>query len=118
MMISLRGCIIWDNVRLADTPWSRLRGLLGRQGMMPGEGLILTPCNQVHGFFMKFPIDLVFLDRDHYVMAIDRLDPWRISPLVRRARAVLEVPCGTAGDRIKPGDQLELASSATGGTQS
>ncbi|MDD2458197.1 MAG: DUF192 domain-containing protein [Eubacteriales bacterium] len=116
-MISLQGCIIWDNVRLADTPWARLRGLLGRRILMPGEGLVLTPCNQVHGLFMNFPIDLVFLDRERRVIQICRLDPWQISPYVRKAQSVLEVPAGSAEGRVRPGDQLELAPSASGGTQ-
>jgi len=107
MLITLQGCIIWNNVRLANNPWARMRGLLGRHGLTPGEGLILTPCNQVHGFFMKFPIDLVFLDCDYCVIYVERLDPWRVSTLVQGARSVLEVPCGTAVGRINPGDRLE-----------
>jgi len=115
MLIAVQGCIIWDNIKMADKPWTRLRGLLGRKGLEPGEGLLLTPCNQVHGFFMKFPIDLVFLDRQGRVILTDRLDPWQISPLVRKAHAVLEVATGSIDHRVVPGVQLDQVNRISGG---
>lgn len=97
-----------ERLTLADTVFKRLRGLLGRSGLFPGEGLLLAPCNAVHSCFMRFPFDAVFLDRDGYVVkVIHEMPPFRFSPVVRRAVSVLELHAGTvrvtgtrAGDRI------------------
>ena len=96
VIISANGCIIWDKVTLANNPWLRLRGLLGRKSLAKGEGLLLEPCRQVHGFFMKIPLDLVFLDQDGHVLKIEQLLPWHISSFVPSAHAILEVAAGSA----------------------
>lgn len=91
---------------LAATWWSRLRGLIGRPPLQPGEGLWIVPCQQVHTHFMRQAIDIVFLDREGRVLRIlPALAPWRLSPWVRGGHAVLELPAGGArglaeGDRL------------------
>lgn len=93
----------------AATFGSRLRGLLGRSSFEPGEGLHLAPCNAIHTLFMRFPIDVLFLDRDGVVLlALSRLPPWRATRIVSGARSVLELPAGIiaatttrAGDRVR-----------------
>jgi uncharacterized membrane protein (UPF0127 family) len=94
---------------VADTPLSRMRGLLGRSELEEGEGLLLRPTNSVHMFFMRFPIDVVFLDRELAVRKIvERLRPWRMAGC-RGARAALELPAGTAGRTgITVGERLSL----------
>ena len=85
-----------ERLRLAHTHWARLRGLLGTKGLDPGDGLWLRPCRQIHMFGMRYAVDAVFLDqRQRVVRALPRLAPWRISPLVRHAESVLELPAGT-----------------------
>ncbi len=100
---------IGDKVLLADTWWSRFRGLLGRAGLNPGEGLLLAPCRGVHMFGMRFPLDLAFLDRDGLVVALyHRLEPGGRSSMHREAWGVLELPAGVlAATGTGVGDRLE-----------
>jgi protein-S-isoprenylcysteine O-methyltransferase Ste14/uncharacterized membrane protein (UPF0127 family) len=88
--------VLADRLRVADTHWTRLRGLLGTRGLEPGEGLWIRPCNQVHMFGMRYPIDVVFLDDAGRVLrTVDALQPGCVSPRVRGAASVLELPAGT-----------------------
>lgn len=104
------GTTVAEKAAVADTPSSRRRGLLGTDVLPPGEGLLIMPCRQVHTFGMRYPIDAVFLDAEHRVLRVVRsLRPRRLSTLVWRARAVLELPAGTAEDvGIAKGDLLEI----------
>jgi uncharacterized protein len=104
------GTVVCERCTLADSPVTRLRGLLGRDGLEQGEGLLLRPASSIHTFFMRFPIDVVFLDRALVVLGIqDTIDPWRAASQ-RGAKAVLELPAGESSLRgLKVGDQLTLA---------
>ena len=94
---------------VADTALARMKGLLGRAGLEPGEGLLLRPAASIHTAFMRFPIDVVFLDSELRVLHIvPGLPPWRVAGR-RGARAVLEVATGECARRqIEPGDRLFL----------
>jgi uncharacterized membrane protein (UPF0127 family) len=84
-----------------------MRGLLGRDGLEPGTGMLIDAAPSVHMFFMRFPIDVVFLDRDRKVVGVRHgLRPWRVAG-ARRAVAALELPAGAANG-IKEGDVLVL----------
>jgi len=88
--------VLADRLRRADTHWTRLRGILGTRGLEPGEGLWIRPCNQVHMFGMRYPIDVVFLDDAGRVLrTVEALRPNRVSPRVKAATNVLELPAGT-----------------------
>jgi uncharacterized membrane protein (UPF0127 family) len=92
---------------VADTSKARRRGLLGRDGY---EGaLILRPCRSVHTFFMRFPIDVAFCDREGVVVRIRTLRRWRVSAVVRRSAFVIEAEAG-AFERwnLQLGDQVEV----------
>ena len=104
------GTIVCERCTVADSPLTRLRGLLGRDGLESGEGLLLRPASAVHTYFMRFPIDVVFLDRSLIVVGIsDDVDPWRATSQ-RGAKAVLELPAGESARRgLAVGDQLTLA---------
>ncbi len=102
------GEVVCRRLELADTPWRRLRGLLGRSGLGPEEGLLLRPAGSIHTFFMRFPIDAVFCDRDLVVLGVEReLRPWRVAAR-RGARAVVELPAGAAAG-VERGYRLVLA---------
>jgi uncharacterized membrane protein (UPF0127 family) len=102
-------CVV-ERCFVADKPWSRMRGLLGRSELPVGEGLLLKPCGSVHMFFMRFPIDVVFLDRELSVVGVaPDLRPWRMAGR-RGAKAALELPAGEAARRgIEPGQRLRLS---------
>lgn len=102
--------LVGDNICLANSFFTRLFGLLGKRGLDAGAGLLIRPSSGVHTFGMRFPIDVVALDRNLRVVAVDEaVKPWRLSGLRLRTRQVLELPPGQskiAG--IQPGDYLEL----------
>jgi uncharacterized membrane protein (UPF0127 family) len=109
-----RGSVVGDHVRPAHTHWTRLRGLLGTRTLPEGCGLWIQPCRQVHMFGMRYAIDVVFLDAGHRVVGLaSDLQPGRISPKVREATSVLELPAGTiARVGLVAGAQLEIADAA------
>jgi uncharacterized membrane protein (UPF0127 family) len=104
-----RNTVLMSSGKVADNVWSRFKGLMGRKNLTPGEGLIIIPNNSVHCFFMRFPIDVVFVDKQHRVVHISpALKPWRISKIVGKAHYVVEVEAHTAektGTQV--GDLLE-----------
>jgi uncharacterized membrane protein (UPF0127 family) len=103
------GRVVCDECVVADTPFSRLRGLLGRRSLRAGEALLLRPSPSIHTFFMRFAIDVVFLDADLRVLrVVEALKPWRAAGC-RKARSVLELGAGEAAARgIRLGDRLLL----------
>lgn len=110
-LVKADGTVVAAHLELADSIWKRFMGLMGRPGLEPGHGLHLSPCSSIHMFFMRFPIDAVFLDRDGVVLRVYRgLRPWRMTGIVRRAKACVELPAGTAeAAGIAPGDRLLVA---------
>lgn len=97
-----------ENIEIADNFWARLIGLLGRPGLEPGHGMALKPCNSVHTFFMRFPIDVIFTDRTGKIVHIEKnLRPFRAIPPVKGAYLALELPPGTiARTETAKGDQI------------
>lgn len=75
----------------------RMKGLLGRDHLAEDEGLWLKPCCSIHMFFMKFPIDVIFLNRENHVIRIfSSLKPWQVTPVVWKAHSVLEIQANLA----------------------
>lgn len=105
-----RGSLLGDSIERADTSATRKTGLLPRAGLEPGEGLWIVPCEGVHTFFMKFAIDVVFIDRKRRVRKlVPALRPWRMS-LCLPAHSVIELPVGVIErTQTRKGDQLEVA---------
>jgi uncharacterized protein len=104
---------VCERCLVADNPLTRLRGLLGRRELALGEGLLLRPAPSIHTWFMRFPIDAVFLSHDLRVVAVEPdLRPWRMRG-ARGARAVLELPAGEAGRQgLEVGLELEVVPTA------
>jgi uncharacterized protein len=96
-------------VELAFTRATRRRGLLGRDGLDPAAALMLTPCLAVHTAFMRFPIDILFLDRDGFaVKLVSDLAPWRLAGSVS-AHSVVELAAGSLRRHdVAVGDRLYL----------
>ncbi|HEY3972178.1 MAG TPA: DUF192 domain-containing protein [Candidatus Sulfotelmatobacter sp.] len=103
---------------VADTHWTRLRGLLGLQqsDFRNGSGLWIVPCHGVHTFGMGFPIDVVYLDRGMTVIHIQNdLQPWRFAPVRSQAASVLELPSRIAAEtRTAVGDKIEITMQTDG----
>jgi len=117
--VSLRradGGVACERCRVADRALPRMLGLLGRRGLQSGEGLLLKPSPSIMTFFMRFPIDAVFLDRRGTVLKVRaNLRPWRLAGC-RGAHATLELPAGEAERRaIREGDRLEAVERMAGG---
>lgn len=104
------GRVLCPRCTIAKDPWTRMRGLLGRSGLDDGEGILLRPASSVHTFFMRFPIDVVFLDRDLSVLrVVPRLRPWR-AVWKHGAAVVLELAAGECQARgVGVGDRLDWA---------
>ncbi len=109
------GAPVCDRCVVADTYLRRLRGLLGRRELPVGEGVLLRPCGSVHSWFLRFPIDVVFLDADMQVLkVVERMRPWRMAG-TRGARSVLELAGGEAQARgMAPGDRLVVETGVRG----
>jgi len=105
LQFSIISQITFDKVIIANTFLTRLKGLLGRSEIPKNTVLILTPCRQVHTFFMRFPIGVVFLNKQGVVLHKEVLKPWRVSKLVKDAAMVVEVAPGAVGE-INVGDVL------------
>lgn len=104
-----KNVLISDKIKIAQTFFTRLKGLLGRKNLEHSEGLYITKCPQVHTFFMKFAIDLVFVDNNNKVLKIVKnMKPWRISPYVFKAKNVIEFNSGFVEDKIVENNVLEI----------
>jgi len=96
---------------VAETFAARLRGLLGRRSLPAREGMLIRRESSVHTFFMRFAIDVVFLDADERVLRIDaNVGPWRLKAC-RGARSVLELAAGASAG-LFVGDRIELRDAA------
>ncbi len=101
------GKTIVAELRIADGFWSRLAGLQFRRPLPSTAGMLLVPCNSVHTCFLRFPVDVVFLDSQGSVLAVRRnLRPWRLAWGPRKSHAVLEVLAGSAD--VECGEMLRI----------
>jgi uncharacterized protein len=110
------GQVVCERCVVADTTLRRLRGLLGRRELSPGDGIVLRPGWSIHTAFMLFPIDVAFVDADQVVVkVVQNLKPFRAS-VCRGARDVVELAAGEAERRgLKPGDRLAWAARGVNG---
>ncbi|MDQ2741230.1 MAG: DUF192 domain-containing protein [Chloroflexota bacterium] len=108
MVNTSKDTLLADRAGKVDRPVSRGIGLIGKKRLPEGSGLIIQPCNSVVSFFMRFTIDVVFVDADSMVCHVMHSMPtWRTSKIVRKSKLAVELPAGTAsatntavGDRI------------------
>jgi uncharacterized membrane protein (UPF0127 family) len=106
MVVLCRNRTIADKVKNADSFFSRLKGLIGKKELLAGEGLLLKNCPSVHCFFMKIPIDVVYLSRGFTVLHVETLKPWRIGSRVKKTAHILELPANSVCINI--GDVLTI----------
>ena len=97
--VRAEGKVVCEKCVVADSPLARMRGLLGRRTLPQGEGVFLRPAASIHTFFMRFPIDAVFVDADGTVVGVEpELRPWRVAGR-KGAKGVLELAAGEAQRR-------------------
>jgi len=103
-----RGTLVGDRIRVAASVRDRTVGLLRTPALEPGEGLWIEHAPSIHMFFMRYPIDAVFVDADGRVTKIvPALRPWRVVWWARGARDCIELPVGAAqAAGIQEGDEL------------
>ncbi|MDY7228740.1 DUF192 domain-containing protein [Hyalangium rubrum] len=103
-----RGRLLADRAERAASFVSRFKGLMGRRSLVFGEGMHIVPCNSIHTFFMRIPIDVVFLDPEgRIVKQIPAMPAWRMSSVYFKAHSVLELPAGTLeASQTQEGDRL------------
>jgi uncharacterized membrane protein (UPF0127 family) len=116
MHVELRledGRVVCERCVIADTALTRMKGLLGRKELAREEGILLRPASSVHTAFMRFPIDVLFLDRENRIVKIAaNLAPWRTAG-ARKTAAVAELRAGEAERRgVHVGDRLSLGSAS------
>lgn len=109
-----RDTLLADKCNNACTFFARFKGLQLKKDLPVGCGLLLTPCNSIHMFFMRFPIDAVFIGTNNTILYIEEsIKPWKISKVINKSRSVLELPAGTvSATGTRPGDLLVIEASA------
>jgi len=104
-----KGTVVAERLEIADNLWSRFKGLMLRRSFPQGEGLLIRPSSSIHTAFMRFPIDVVFVDKSNNVVkVVPELKPFRVA--FGAGHSVLELPAGAAAAaQIEKGDRLVLA---------
>ena len=107
-----KNTLIAQEAQIASSLGQRMKGLLGRSGLSPNEALVLRPCSAIHTFFMRFPIDVLFLGRNMRVIkTIQHIPPNRLSPLVWASQMAIELPAGKVDQtQTEVGDTVEINS--------
>lgn len=116
---SRAGVDLGSCIDVANTFWTRLKGLLGAPPLQPGQGMLIDPCQAVHMYGMKQPLDVAFLGKEHRVIAIYHdLRPGQRSKYHGKAKQALELPVGTLRETdTRVGDRL-VVQSVSGDRQS
>ncbi len=99
-----------ERVEVARSFWKRGIGLMLRSGLSTGTGLVIDPCSSIHTMWMRFPIDVLYVDKDGTIKRVDEaMKPWRFGPLFVRGKYVIELPPGTIrSTETEQGDQIQL----------
>lgn len=100
--------VVTIKLREAKTFWQRFCGLMGQKSLPDNTGILLLRCGSVHCFFMRFTIDVVYLDKNMTVIGTETIKPWHIGKIVRGAKHTLELPENMAAD-ICLGDTLRIS---------
>jgi hypothetical protein len=111
VLVGSEGQVVCELCEIADSAFTRMRGLLGRKSLDRGQGLLIRPTWSIHTWFMRFTIDVAFLDRELRILKIkQQIRPWRAAARWR-AHSALELPAGECDRlRLKVGDRLAWGS--------
>lgn len=102
------GEVICRKMIVASGLIERMKGLMFSEGLPDCDGFLIKPCNSIHTFFMRYPLDVIFLDKDFKVVKVMYdLAPWRMTSIYFKASQVLEMKAGTLKKNLGSGDKLE-----------
>ena len=106
-----KNSIIASNVRMADSFFSRLIGLMSRLSLSDDEGLVITRCNSINMFFMRFAIDVIFVSKNHKVVGLlENIKPWRMSRIYSKSSYCIELPSGKIAQKgVSVDDELDIS---------
>ena len=97
---STQNNLIADDVKIADNFISRTVGLISKKEILEPEGLLIKPCCSIHTFFMRFDIDVLFVNRKNEVIALcENVKPWRILPIHPTSQYVVELSAGVISSK-------------------
>jgi uncharacterized protein len=102
--------IIAHNVIPSYTFWRRLKGLMFRKSLPAGYAMHIMPCSSIHTFFMKFPLDVLYIDKNNQVVKVSlNIPPGKMEKVVRKAKSVIEMPAGSIDtESVEVGDQIQI----------
>jgi len=105
-----KNTVLAEEIIVAQTIFKRLKGLLGEREFKKDKALILKPANSIHTFFMRFPIDVLFVDKNNKIVGLkNKFRPWRISRIYGQAKFVIELPEGIIFEsKTEKGDEIIL----------
>jgi uncharacterized membrane protein (UPF0127 family) len=103
-----RGEVLAERAELANSRWTRIKGLMGRRELPPGTGLVLQPGGGIHMSFMRIPLDVLHVDKHDQVTHVLRgIKPWRFGPLFVGGKQAIELPVGAAAN-TQVGDLIAI----------
>lgn len=106
MIATCNGVLLANQIRKADCFRSRFLGLMGRKSLAEEEGLLLLKCPAIHCFFMRFPIDVIYLSQEMKVVGLETVRPWRVGHYFKDAAHVLELPAGSCELKVAIGGHM------------
>lgn len=103
------GKVLAEKAMLANSTFKRVKGLMFSDRMEGFDALIISPCNSIHTFFMKYSIDVIFLNNKLEIVKVKRnISPWRVTPIYFRATQVIEFEAGIVGDNLSEGESVDV----------
>jgi len=110
--VKMNGAVVIPGLEIADSFITRFNGLMFRKSIPDDYGLLISPCNQIHMFNMRFPLDIIYLSEDNTVLHIDEnIQPWKVGRTVKKAVCVIEVNAFFCRNKeIGIGDTLVIGS--------
>ncbi len=101
--------LIAASAKIADNPWDRLIGLMFSEKMNGFDGLIFIPGKSIHTCFMRYDIDVVFLNKENKVVSVvEKMKPWRFTKFYLKATKALELPAGKLKNLLQAGDEVVI----------
>lgn len=108
MIVLIKDRVLANNIKSANSFLKKLIGLIGKRHLEKNEGLMLFNWSSIHGLFMNFEMDVVYLSKDMQVIGIETLKPWKVGKIFKDTKHVLQLPAGSTIGKIVVGDFLSI----------